>query len=791
VTHRPLRLALRALPVALLAAAAPALPALATTAHAATSYRDYALTRDASSPAPTTAAECTDGCVLAAAPTGDDWTGLQRTVTEAGGRATAGGPVTVLLRTGTYHLSRPLDLPPNVNLKGAGIEKSVLRVKAGTFAAFSYSYLVRPQADPEAGPDATPGSTNLVADLTINGNCVAGAGDFTSTDPTALKCAAGLPSNAGGGLKVGHRWTVRQVRFTNLNYFKIWVKGATDVRILDNRWDNRGGAGGGEEDNIGGGGNAARILIEKNQWDATVSGNSIDLTNADDVTVRGNIVTATLDWAKRRDVKGYGSMYMEAVTRARITDNVLTGAGISLKSNVGYTMVDENFDVTNPRDSVVNENTIRDPFGTAITVNYDDYDQDPAHPHTRRPGGNNAIIDNVITNAAKSGIMIVGLRNADKDTRDVITGNRITNVGVRSNLTAPELKELTDAGDRDRTEFDGFEPSGIALGVGNGDIVHHNTVADTRTARTTWYGLSMGQRGNTGTNVTGIRLTDDAGNGWDTVVGAIGGARRTSADLPAAPASLAVRAGAFTWGESAPLAGDPVAGYRVYRNGQEVATYNVGSPTVPGNLIDADFAPGKAGANDPGYYTGWRAYGAGLGGRPEDITGGTGSLAVTPNADSTVVVYGPLVKLATSGVVAGQDLTSVASFKALGGKSRSVRAGIGFFSADDDDRNIRGIAEVAAPQDRTKSSTANWVTSSYTHTVPDGARFARSFLIIDRGDLAAMTADDAHLIDRVGLVGGKATEGWVDADWAPGDRYQVVAFRAGSGANSPVATKVS
>ncbi|GIJ49937.1 hypothetical protein Val02_68230 [Virgisporangium aliadipatigenens] len=776
MTHRRLPTVLRALPVALVAAALPVLPALTGTANAATAYHEYALDRDASSPAAMTVAGCNGTCVLVPKPTGtDDWDNINAKLVAAAKKATASNPVNVLLQKGTYYLSQPLDLPPNVNLKGLGMEQSVLRIKPGTFAAFSYSYMVRPKADPEAGPDTTPGSTNLVSDLTINGNCVAGAGTFSSTAETLLACAEGLPSNAGGGIKVGHRWTVRQVRFTNLNYFKIWVKGATDVRIVDNRWDNRGGAGGGEEDNIGGGGNATRVLIEKNEWDATIRGNSIDLTNAADVTVRGNIVTATPEWANKRKVKGYGTMYMEAVTRARITDNVLTGAGISLKSNVGYDPAGENLDVTNPRDSVVNENTLRRSFGTAITVNYDDHPAS-APAHVRRPGGNNAVIDNVITDAAKSGIMIVGLKNADKDTRDVVTGNRITNVGVRANLPAEELKELTQAGDVNRTEFDGFEPSGIALGVGNGDIVHHNTVVDTQGAPTTWYGLSMGQRGNSGTTVTGIRLTDDSGNGWDTVVNAIGGARRTvDGNLPAKPTGLSVTDRTFGWSES----NGPVGGYRVYRNGKQVATYTVGGP-VPNNLV-ADFTPGSASSSDPGYYNGWRAFGAGLAGANEDYATGTGSLAVTPLSDTTVVVYGPLVKFGEGNTVApGQNMTSVASFKALGGSGRSVRAGVGFFTAE-----VTGLGEFAAPRDATMSTTAGWVTSSYTTQVPASAMYARSFLIID-----GATAADAHLIDRVGLVSGTATEGWVDAEWAAGNRYQVVAFRAGDGANSPVATVI-
>ena len=46
---------------------------------------------------------------------------------------------------------------------------------------------------------------------------------------------------------------------------------------------------------------------------------------------------------------------------------------------------------------------------------------------------------------------------------------------------------------------------------------------------------------------------------------------------------------------------------------------------------------------------------------------------------------------------------------------------------------------------------------------------------------------ETHLLDRLGLVTGTATEQWTDPA-GPAGRYQVVAYRAGSGDTSAVST---
>jgi hypothetical protein len=76
------------------------------------------------------------------------------------------------------------------------------------------------------------------------------------------------------------------------------------------------------------------------------------------------------------------------------------------------------------------------------------------------------------------------------------------------------------------------------------------------------------------------------------------------------------------------------------------------------------------------------------------------------------------------------------------------------------------------------------MTSSYSATPPANAASAQAFVAVD-----GCVTGETHLVDRAGLVQGSVTETWVDPGAPAGAAtYQVVAYRAGDGENSAVAT---
>ncbi|GIE30363.1 hypothetical protein Ait01nite_034080 [Actinoplanes italicus] len=741
--------------------AGTALPASAAGAAEAPAY-SLASTRGFTA---LTAADCAAdaNCVLAPAPRGgtlDDHAALTQAIATAAGRTvpavmaadgvtvvTPARTATVLLTSGTYRVTRGLKLPPNVNLRGAGIgATTILMDPTLNWRNFSYSYLILPDGAKQAG------STNLVADLTVNGNCRTGAGAFDdATMPGRpgqacdFKDALGAHGNTGGGISAGDRWTVQQVRFTNFEYFKMWVNETTGVRVVDNRFDNRGGAESDGEDNIGGGGRNTDTVIEDNQYDATINGNAFDFTNAKDTTVRNNVVITSPAVAAARGVPEYGNMYFEAVYGGSATGNHLQGSHIVLKSNSDYAHSGANRDVTEPRGILVAGNTIRDSYTVGIAVAYDDYlDADgtagtvggwdtfstSTTDHVVRPGGANVIRDNVIERPRQSGILVYG-STAAKSSPDTITGNRVVNAG-----TGGSASYNTGAG------F--FDTSGIGLSVGSNDVIRDNTVIDDQAQPTTWFGVHLGARKTT----TKPMYVSAGGN---TSTGVIGGPLRTVALAPEAPTGLTAAGSNLTWQESY-VTTNPVAGYRVYRNGLQVADLPVGSAVIPGNLIGAD--------------TAWTVTGSSS--KVAKVTTGPGSLQLTALKDGQISTSSSAVA-----ATAGTTYTSVASFQALGA-GRQVRAGLAFTDATGKVSRL-GSANVA-----TVDGATGWMTSSYSAVAPAGTVSVQAFLMVEK-----TVTGESHLIDRMGLVTGATTEQWT-APAALSGTYQVVAYRAGDGELSPV-----
>ncbi|GEM_PF-6471774 len=757
----------RAVVVAFIAAAAA--PVLTTTvAQAVPSPVGDPYSLSTPLTAPLTAADCAADarCAAAAAPLGggaDDQPALTTAVAAAAGRAvpavvsngtvvTPTQPGTVFLAAGTYTLARPLTLPPNVQLQGSGITATTLVLAPGSWQNFGYSFLVKPDGT------VSDGSTNLVSDLTINGSCKVGAG---APDPSILPsptCNLGAPVNYGGGLKAGDRWTIRQIRFTNLNYFKLWISGTHDVRAFDNRFDSWGGAGSGDNDNIGGGGNAQGTVIEYNQFDETIRGNGIDLTNATNTTIRWNTVHATRFYLTYRNVSDYGSIFLEGVTGSSVTENVLYGSHLVLQSNSRYDPhTGNNENVTNPRSNTVYGNEFNDSFGAGITVTYDDYADTDGTPHLLNAGGGNVIQSNIVRRPTQSGILVVGCLEAAKDLADTLYGNTVLDAGYGGSTSYS-------------TGCGTFDTTGIGLSVGNGDTIWANTVTDDQAAPTTWYGIHLGARTPKTTPVN-TSLTDPSGQSpANSAVGVIGGLYRQAANAPEPATALAgVRSGTsatLTWKEAYPMAATPVGGYRVYRNGLAVATVAVGSATIPGNLLTDAQSSLESGI------TGWTA-----GARTTvswcSTAGavGTGSLRLTATAAGQISANGPVVA-----VTAGGTYTSVASYQA-GSAGQRVRTGMAWL-------NAQGgvISRVSSANAATVDSTTGWMTSSYTAVAPAGAVAAQVSVLVDNA-----VVGDVHLVDRIGLVSGSSTEKWTDPAAPAGPTvYQVVAYRAGAGENSAV-----
>ncbi|MEV8508386.1 glycosyl hydrolase family 28-related protein [Actinoplanes sp. NPDC051475] len=735
------------------------------------------------SPAPLAAAECTDPtCIVVAAPRGgtlDDYAVINAAITTAASRtvpavmsadgtvATPAVTATVLLRSGTYRITKGLKLPPNVNLQGAGIGVTTLLMDPTVnWRNFSYSYLVLPNGVDQAG------STNLVSDLTVNGNCRTDAGAPTPSalpgrpgDACDFLAPTGATGNTGGGIKVGDRWTVRQVRFTNFEYFKLWVNGTKDAHIIDNRFDNWGGAESDGEDNIGGGGLNENTVIEYNQYDVTARGNFFDFTNAVNTTVRNNIVHTNRTVAAARKVTEYGNLYFEGVMGGTVTGNVLEGSHIVLQSNARYSHVAPNKDINQPRDILVASNHIMDSATAGVAIGYEDYldsDNTGGTPdtlmlesavgsvdHYVRLGGNNIVRDNVIERSRESGILVYG-NAAVKNSPDTIVGNRVVDSGVAGSLTY-------------NTGVGYFETAGIGVSAGTGDMIYGNEIVDDQARPTTWYGVQIGAR--KGTSVpTGTVLTGPNGE-TNTTTGIVASPVRYGMLAPEAPAGLTATASGLTWSESYATT-NPIAGYRVYRDGTLLADLPVGSAEVPGNLYTADEASMESVTAG---LAGWTA-GGGTTVTRVDTAGALGgaSLQVKATTAGQISAYGRKVP-----VTAGTTYTAVASFQA-GTTARRVRAGLAYVDA------AGKITRLGSNNTATVDSTTGWLTSSYSAAAPAGSVTVQAFLMVE-----GAAVGEAHLIDRMGLVTGSVTEQWADPAGTAG-RYDVVSY-AVTGDNSPVA----
>jgi trimeric autotransporter adhesin len=371
--------------------------------------------------------------------------------------------MTLYVPSGAFLLSHPLRMPSGTFLTGAGAERTTLLLDRRNWCNFGYTFLVT------AGPAGSPSISAdvVVSDLTVNGNRTNVHPDDSTPDG---------PANAGGGIKVGSGWTVSGVRFTNVNYFKLWIYQVHGVSVTGNQFDALGGSASGN-DNIGGGQDDG-VTISGNTIDASATGNAVDLTRSTHVSVLGNTVNGAAGASH--------GIYLEGVTDSVVAGNVIDHAGISVQSERSYGL---GLPVRNPQGVTVRDNTVDDAPAQAISVRYD------TSVYGQLPGGGNTVADNLVRRPGRAGVAVIGCASDTATAGDVIAGNTVTD---------PFVTGLSSW----NTGCGSVDPSGLVILVGAGDEITGNSVIDSAEVPTGWWGISVGARGGMGVPV----ITGMSGN---------------------------------------------------------------------------------------------------------------------------------------------------------------------------------------------------------------------------------------------------------------------------------------
>ena len=343
---------------------------------------------------------------------------------------------TVQLGAGTFTLTKPLKVPANVNLTGAGTAQTTLQLATGAWSAFSYGFVLMP-----AGDNVT------ISNLTVDGN--------RNSNPTP-------PSNSGGGIKLGDGWSVSNVRLTNLNYFKVWIHQVTGVTVRNCQFDALAGTSG-NEDNIGGG-RSTNVTITGNTFDATTRGNAIDLLRSTNLTVTDNVLAAAPGLER--------SIYLEAVQGALVSGNTLTNGSITAKSDKSYSGTDAN---TMPANIRITGNTITSAVSQGIGIVYD------TDARGSVPGGGNEVSNNIINGSGRSGIVIIHCAPNLATAADRITDNSVTDA-------------FGKGGTSWGTGCGTVQASGIAITAGANTVITGNAVRDTRSPALMAYGVWAGSK---------------------------------------------------------------------------------------------------------------------------------------------------------------------------------------------------------------------------------------------------------------------------------------------------------
>ena len=402
--------------------------------------------------ATSTAASCGPTCVVFTAPAGVTTGAADAAAPLNAALAKVAAGWTLQLPAGTYRVAKPVQVTASVTLAGVGMDRTRILLDRRSWSAFGYSFAVTPAV----------GSVNAtVRDLTVDGNRVAVDAVGAATAPAA---------NQGGGVKVGSGWTVQRVRLSNLNYFKVWARDVTGVKVLDNKFEDLGAGVSGGNDNIGGGGVTGMVLTG-NHVTTRAIGNSIDLVRSRNLTIANNRIDGTR--------ANPHNLYLEGVTDSTVSANTLNFSSISVQSNGGYASATE---VVNPRGVTVAGNTITDPAVQGISLRYD-----PTRG-TNTTGGGNAITNNTVVRPGAAGVITMAASNGLVTTADRIVGNTVTDAFVRGANSWNCGYGVTQA-------------ARIAVGAGQGSEVSANRIIDTRNAPLTKVGVQYGLASSRGIKV--------------------------------------------------------------------------------------------------------------------------------------------------------------------------------------------------------------------------------------------------------------------------------------------------
>lgn len=119
---------------------------------------------------------------------------------------------------------------------------------------------------------------------------------------------------------------ISQVRFTNLNYVKVWIYQVSPVVVRGCVFDALGGSAS-VNDNIGGG-RFDGLILDSNIIDATATGNAVDLVRATHVAITNNVINGTPSSPQ--------PIQLEGIKEATIIGNTIWYAGISIQSESRY-----------------------------------------------------------------------------------------------------------------------------------------------------------------------------------------------------------------------------------------------------------------------------------------------------------------------------------------------------------------------------------------------------------------------------------------------------------------------
>lgn len=406
-------------------------------------------------------------------------------------KAAAGIGGTVNIPPGTYRISRPIIPLEGQTWVGAGIDTTVVRCDLGaSIANFPTLAMFQGIAATSAGNTANHGVT--VQDLTINGGRSEARYTETGKPPGKVTGAqvedrlydtVSCPDGWAAGIALTVGWTVRRVRFTNINGHKCGAFAAHGALIEDCIWDNFGNneppgypATSGERDQIGGGAGVTGLTIRRCIFDPSCVGSGIDLTQGSYVSIEHCRIYAF-------------SLILEGVTEFRLENNYIGplgglggGGNINIKSNCQY-QSSLTAGAYQPRDAVIQGNTVVGSTGApGIVINYSDHSRTGFPLYI--PGGNNLIAHNSTSGCRFGGVAIIGNTPHAKTDRDVIIGNHCEN----------PVPGTAGLGNEWNSGAGMFQPFGVGIMIGTDDVIVGNHTWETRHSPPIVHGLHLGAR---------------------------------------------------------------------------------------------------------------------------------------------------------------------------------------------------------------------------------------------------------------------------------------------------------